>query len=74
MADHIVDLSTKHESLKDKLGSYDENWLEKSKTTLLKQFHCDERGNFIMSRMQKQIKNNEERLQCTLLVISSPIN
>ena len=31
MCDDIVDLSTKNESLENKIGSYDDKWLQDSK-------------------------------------------
>ena len=34
MGDDIVELSTKNEALKDRIGDYDEKWLEESKTNL----------------------------------------
>ena len=45
----------KNESLKNKKGSYDENWLEESQTKLLKQVDDKKRANLIMSRMKKQM-------------------
>ena len=56
MGDDIVELSTENESLKDKIGSYDEKWLEEYKANLLKQMDDDKRGNLYMSRMQEQMK------------------
>ena len=37
MVDDIVELSTENHSLKNKIGSYDEKWLEEYNTKLLKQ-------------------------------------
>ena len=54
--DDIVELSTANESLKNKVGSDDEKWLEKFKAKLLKQVDDEKRANFIMSTMQKQMK------------------
>ena len=34
MSDEIVKVSTKNESLKNKIGFYDEKWLEESKASL----------------------------------------
>ena len=53
MGDDTVELSTENEHLKNKIGSYDEKWLEESKTKLLKQID-DKRAKLIMSRMEKQ--------------------
>ena len=36
MGDDIVDLSTEKDALKNKLGDYDEKWLQESKAKLLK--------------------------------------
>ena len=51
----LVEISTKNESLKNKIESNDEKWLEESEIRLLKHFDDDKRANLIMSRMQKQI-------------------
>ena len=58
MGDDIVDLSTEKVALKNKIGSYDERWLEESKAILLKQIDDEKRANLIMSRMQKQTKKH----------------
>ena len=44
MGDNIVDLSTENDALKNKLGSYDEKWLEESKAKLLKQIDNEKRA------------------------------
>ena len=54
MGDDIVDLHSENESLKNKIGSYDEKRLEESKTKLLQQIDDEKRANLIMSRMKKQ--------------------
>ena len=56
LGNDIVDLSTKNESLKSKVGSYDEKWLEQWKAKLFKQIDDDKRANIIMSRMRKHMK------------------
>ena len=58
LGDEIVELSTENESLKNKMGSYDEKWLEESKAKLLKQIDDGKRANSIMSRKQKQMKKH----------------
>ena len=55
MGDDVVELSTENESLKNKLDSYDANWLEESKAKLLQQIDDEKRTNLIMSRMEKQM-------------------
>ena len=55
MGDDIVELSTENDALKNKIGSYDERWLEESKTKLLKEIDDEKRANIIMSRMMKQM-------------------
>ena len=55
MGDDIVDLSTENDALKNKIGNYDEKWLEESKAKLLKQIDDEKRANLIMSRMKKQM-------------------
>ena len=58
LGDDIVELSTENEFFKTKIGSYDEKWLEESKAKLLKQMDDEKRANFIMSRMQKQMRKH----------------
>ena len=55
MSDDIIDLSTENDALRNKIGSYDEKWLEESKANLLKQIDDEKRANLIMSRMKKQM-------------------
>ena len=55
LGDDIVQLSTENDALKNKIGSYDEKWLEESKIKLLKQIDDEKRANLIMSRMKKQL-------------------
>ena len=54
MGDDIVELHTENESLKNKIGSYDEKWLKESKEKLLKQIDEGKIASLIMSRMKKQ--------------------
>ena len=53
LGDDIVDLSTENDALENKIGSYDEKWLEESKAKLLQQIDDEKRANLIMSRMKK---------------------
>ena len=55
LGDGIVDLSTENDALKEKIGEYDEKWLEESKAKLLKDINDEKRINLIMSRMKKQM-------------------
>ena len=55
MVDDIIELSTENDALKNKIGSYDERWLEESKTKLLKEIDDEKRANIIMSSMKKQM-------------------
>ena len=55
LGDDIVDLSTENESLKNKIGDYDEKWLEESKAKLLKDINDEKRANLIMTRMKKEM-------------------
>ena len=54
LGDDIVELSTKIETLKNKIGSYDENRLQSSNAKLLKQIDEEKRANIFMSRMKKK--------------------
>ena len=56
MGDDIVELHREIESLKNKFGSYDDKWLEESKTRLLQQIDDEERANLNMSRKKKHRK------------------
>ena len=56
MGDDIVKLSTENESLKNKIDSDDENWLEESTAKLMKQIDDEKRANLIMSKVEKQMK------------------
>ena len=58
LGDDIVDLHTENESLKNKMGSYDERWLEESKLKLLKQIDDEKTANLIMFGMKKQMKKH----------------
>ena len=46
LGDDIVELSTKNDALKNKIGSYDEKCLEESKNAMLKQITDEKKGNF----------------------------
>ena len=59
MGDDIVELSTENESLKNKIGSFDENRLEESKAKLLKAIDDEKRANVIMSRIEKQMTKQQ---------------
>ena len=58
LGDDIVDLSTENDALKNKIGSYDEKWLEESQAKLLKQIDDEKRANLFMSRMKKQMEKH----------------
>ena len=44
LGDDIVDLSTEIDAFKNKIGSYDEKWLEEPKAKLLKQIDDEKRA------------------------------
>ena len=58
LGDDIVDLSTENDALKNKIGDYDEKWLQESETKLSKQIDDEKRANLIMSRMKKQMERH----------------
>ena len=58
LGDDIVDLSTENDALKNKIGSYDNKWLEESKNKMLQQIDDEKRANLIMSRMKKQMEKH----------------
>ena len=49
LGDGIVDLSTENDALKEKIGEYDEKWLQESKEKLLKDIDDKKRADLIMS-------------------------
>ena len=55
MGNDIVDLSTENDALKEKIGDYDEKWLQESKEKLLKDIDDEKRAYLIMSRVKKQM-------------------
>ena len=56
LGDDIVDLSTENDALKNKIGDYDEKWLQESKAKLLEDIDDKKRADLIMSRMKKQME------------------
>ena len=60
VGDDIVELSIENESLKNKVGSYDDKCLEESKGELLKQVDDGKTGNLLMSRMEKQMRKQQK--------------
>ena len=59
LGDDIVDLSVENESLiNQKIGDFDENWLQESKAKLLKEIDDKKRADLIMSRMRKQMEKH----------------
>ena len=56
LGDDIVDLSIENDALKNKIGTYDEQWLEKSKAKLLKQIDDEKRAKIIIFREKKQME------------------
>ena len=58
MGDDIVESSTENDALKNKIGSYDEKWLEESKAKLLKQIDDEKKAKLFMSRMKKQMNKD----------------
>ena len=54
MGNDIVELSREDESLKNKISSYVEKWLEESKAKLLKEIGDEKRANLIMYKNHRQ--------------------
>ena len=69
MGDDIVDLSTENDVLKNKIGDYDEKWLEESKNKMLKQIDNEKRASLIMSRMEKQMEKHYFSYTCTIIIV-----
>ena len=55
LGDDIVELSTKNDALENKIGDYDEKWLEESKNKMLKEIDDEKRAKLVMFRMKKQM-------------------
>ena len=55
LGDDIVELSAENDTLKNKIGDYDEKWLADSKNKMLKEIDDEKRSNLIMTRMKKQM-------------------
>ena len=55
LGDDIVELSTENDALENKIGNYDEKWLQEFIEKLLKQIDDEKRAKLIISRMQKQM-------------------
>ena len=53
LGDDVVDLSTENDALKNKIGDYHENWLQESKSKLLKDIDDKKRADLIKSRIKK---------------------
>ena len=66
LGDDIVDLSAENDTLKNKIGDYDEKWLEESKPKLLKDIDDEKRANLIMTRMKKQM-NKKIKNSCNCM-------
>ena len=58
LGDDIIELSTENDVLKNQIGNYNQNWLDESKTKLLKDINDEKRANIIMTRMKKQMNKN----------------
>ena len=54
MSNDKVDLSTVNDALKNKIGPYDQKWLEETKAKLLKQIDDEKRAILIMSRKKNK--------------------
>ena len=61
LGDDIVDLSTENDALKNKIGDYNQKWLQESKAKLLKDIDDMKRADLIMSRMKKQMEKQMEK-------------
>ena len=60
LGDDIIDLCTENDALKNKIGDYDEKWLQESKAKLLKDIDDKKRADLIMSRMKKQMEKQNK--------------
>ena len=58
LGDDIVELTTKNDALKNKIGSYHEKWVKESKNKMLNQIDDDKRAILFMSRKKKQMEEH----------------
>ena len=56
LGDDIVELTTKNDALRSKVGPYNEKWLQEPKNKMLKQIDDEKRANLLMSRITKQME------------------
>ena len=54
----IVELSIENDALRNRIGDFDEKWLQESKDKLLKQIDDEKMANSIMSRTEKQMEKH----------------
>ena len=55
IGDDVVELLTENKTLKNKIGSYIEKWLEESRAKLLKQIDDEKRVSLKEARVKKQL-------------------
>ena len=67
--DDIFELSTENDALKNKIGSYEEKWLEKSKAKLVNEIDDEKRANLIMSTMKKQMEKHQCSYTCAINIV-----
>ena len=58
LGDIIVELSVENDILHNKIGSYNQQWLEESKAKLLKPIDDEKRATLIESRTRKQMEKH----------------
>ena len=58
MGDDLVEISAENDASKNKIGSYDEKYLEESTAKLLKQIDDEKRAKSLIARMHKQMKKH----------------
>ena len=58
LGDDTVELFFDIDASKNKIGSYNQQWLEKCKTKLLKQIDDEKIANLFMSRIKKQMEKH----------------
>ena len=66
-ADDIVELTTKNDALKIKIGAYNGKWLHDSKRKLLKEIDDEKRANLNITRMKK--KTDEKTFKKWLILV-----
>ena len=74
MGDAIVESPRENVSVKNKMGLYDEKWLEENEAKLSKRINDEKGENIYMSRIENWWKNNTKECKSLLWLFTETIN